>query len=295
MATKQAGISKEYYGGFVLDGAKLRKIADVLSTYGQRLSPPVNVTYEVHRKDDSFYSTNDINTVLSDDNSNSKAINRLYLRLVREQSQQIDTALGSTKGVARICFGENESLRKFSAQPEIWFQIVEADRDWCFLLADEVDAQIKRIRYKRAFRLPHRLLDFFAPVMLFAAAPLWMLGRSTAPIPALSLNDVKVMSTDEKLQTIFMLEVQNTTLNTRAYVWGTLAIFAVLFLMLLAIEYRPVTRFLNLLNQPVFYWGDMISRYDRQQKLSSNIKWVVIIGFGISLLASFAYSWLRTR
>ena len=294
MLTKRAGISKEYRGGFILDEAKLRKLADVLSTYSQRLSPPATLIFEVHRKDDSFYSTPDIDTVLCDDNSVGKSIQQISVKLFREKPQQQDESDAEpVRGIARVCFGRDDDMPSFFPVPETWFAITEKDRDWCFLLADDLDAQIKRIVHKRSIWLPLRTLDFLVPITILVGLPVWVLRNTFASKPLFSPAELSKMSTDERVEKILTIVSQQNYVSTKLYSWVILFLLVITTLMILSVEYRPISRIWSKLYQPVFYWGDMMERYDRQEKLRANIKWVVVIGFIVSLVASFAYSWLR--
>lgn len=73
MATR-AAVLKEYEDNFVLDEAKLRKIASIVAEYAAKLGPKYFVEFYVEREDQTSYETKSVDEVLADENAEGKRI-----------------------------------------------------------------------------------------------------------------------------------------------------------------------------------------------------------------------------
>lgn len=83
----RAGIIKEYDKRFLLDEGKLRKMSEILDSYSRKLDKETELKYTIVRDDNSFYETEEIDDILSEDNSNGKQINKLYISIEEKEKE----------------------------------------------------------------------------------------------------------------------------------------------------------------------------------------------------------------
>lgn len=277
---EKAGIYKEYKKHFFLDETKLRKIYDVLREYSKKLNNQNYIKFHAIREDDSFYETKDIDEVLADDNTPGLSIRTLGIEMHREVSEsgKVDYEDEKRDAIAFVVF------QRFQEEKFI-MRIQEKQRDWCFLLADDIDTQVQRTLRRKSLVsfIPPRFIDgvvlfLFLSILFFSLTYLSAQGP-----PELTSEQIKIMAADERLQKILELmvkkhETRDWILPISLFFWS----FCFAFLGL-----RPISRLLKKISRSVFYWGDMIAVNDRYEKRVSHIKWGIIVAFIVSLLAGF--------
>jgi hypothetical protein len=293
--TTRAGISREYSDTFLVDEARLRKLANVLEESGRKLAPRASLHFAVTRSDNSFYSTKDIDVVLGDDNTAARAIVGLELWLEKPTEQSSAGDQLESVEVARVSFGTGERERFFrylSEKDPVRFTVINEDRDWCFLLADELDGQIKRVLSARPRWFPAEMIDRLLPLIFTAAAFLVAFVSSIPNGPHFTKAAIAAMSSDQRTSAILnLLSLQESRVGWQ--VTEILGGFTIAFIMGIALgELRPVTRLWRRVYAPTFYWGDMIVVRDRSARVFNNLKWSVLVAFAVSLIASFVYAWL---
>jgi len=235
----KAGIYKEYKKHFLLDEGKLRKFCDVIREHADKLSEPYLIKLRVQRQDDSFYETTDIEEVLGDENAAGRTIKLIAMELHREPESQADTKasdLDSKKAYVLLLFS------RFSEE-KIAFHIQEKHRSWCFLLADELDSQIRRVLTKSPILgyFPQRLVD---PIIVFilSAAALFYLGfLGTRLSPILSVDQIQSMTIDARTQKLLEMAVERHSSSS----WILPITMVVMALLLTFLGLRPISRLLE--------------------------------------------------
>ena len=284
MTEARAGKSNRYSENFLLDEAKLRKIADIIDTYAKKLGRPVNTRYRAYLADKSFYDSDTADKVLQDDNSKKKKIARLFIELL--DPSKPDTEERPTP-IVRIDFDTEDNWR-------IFYHIAECDRDWCFLLADELEQQIDRCKRGKFWvfmsrPIAHFLVNLTLVVIVFGAA--WFLfGRHYADVRQISDADFQVLPEASKIEYLRDLMVSEVKRHMHFVAY---ALVGFLFFMFMG-YFDIVTKMARHLQGSVFYWGDEATAYDRRQEIVKRIKWGVVVAFLVSVVAGFAV-WKATK
>ena len=264
----------------------MRKLADVLREHGQRLGEATFLSYDVVRDDKSFYETREIAEVLADDNVPDKAIRMLSIELhkVAPETEEATTPRSERKPSAYIAFS------RFSDDKIVFFTASQ-NRDWCFLLADELDGQVGRILKGRVFRfLPRHSIDIFLISLVAACLLMWASWTTFHSMqPPLRMQQIVAMSPDQR--SIEMLKILSWKRGASDYSAPIMMLFLAVTIAL--IEIRPLSRLLDKASRSVFYWGDMVGIHDRYQKKAQLVKWGIIVAFAVSLLASITATHIK--
>lgn len=277
----RAGSHKLYERNFKLNEAHLRKIHSVIDVYCKKLEEPSDVIIHIIREDESFYETLDIETILIDENIEGKSIKSLSLEITSKTDEGNDKSSKrkNTKAIVEFDLDDNASIRVITSHNS---------RDWCFLLVDELDTQIQRIiKNKSRSFVPSHLIDPLFGFILVAAGLVWFAfqkQKEKVDIEALMLKGM-----EDKINYLVINTAEFNNSNTYMFLP---VFFAALLFVILLVSYKPFSKLLKLTNQSVFYWGDMISLYDATLQKESRIKWGIIVGFVVSLSASFVGSWV---
>jgi hypothetical protein len=281
---ERAGLSKEYEQNFVLDEARLRKLVSVYEDFARRLNKETYIIFYVGRENSSYYETQSIDEVLSDPNSPGKAIQALAIELKHKNPPEDQKHIpeDDRRPIAFMAFNRLKDLR-------IRFGVTGQDRDWCFLFADELDSQVKRLLRGKINRfIPKRNADkivFCLITGLFFLAAVLIVSHTPAALEPVSSH---TMTPDQKLDTILLLLAKRGLRN----MWPLPLVLVIAGAMLWIMELRPFGRILEKLSQSVFYWGNMVPIWNRQQSRITTIKWIIVAGFIISLLSTIVGGYL---
>lgn len=260
------------------------------------MSSKTDINYLVVREDESFYDTSDLDVVLADDNSIGKVIKKLKIRLVVEKEISKKPVGGSRKGlmlvreekqeIVVIFFNSAKVDDEFKSEPSIGIAITEENRDWCFLLADELDAQIKR-SLKGYFKyLRTGAIDPVLAGLLVIASIIWV--PYLVPSSTLTAKEIESLSTDDRVKHILELLTQQQNFTGQFFMYALVLIVIVFFIII----FNPIARLSKLLGRSVFYWGDMIGVYDGYKKRMAQYKWGIGIALIISIIAGIFVSQL---
>lgn len=275
-----AGIVKKYTPHFCLDESKLRKLVDVVREHAAKLQFETFLMFRIERRNDSFYDTAEVDDVLSDDNASGREVRLLRIELHKKQdsndnADDISRSLKNT--VTAVEFDADDRTR-------VLLMVRGEDRDWCFVVADDLDAQIRRITHKPPWfaKLDTRLLDFLAPLLLVTLALFIFLALRPDSPDHLTDEQIAAFTPEEKAnRTVKFLANRNTRLDFAL----PLAMLGMLAGMASS-ALRPVSRVLDALVRSTFLWGDMIPVAEALDVRLTRIKWGVGVGFGVSVVAS---------
>ncbi|MEN6422299.1 MAG: hypothetical protein ABFD76_10165 [Smithella sp.] len=269
-----SGVFKEFKQNFILDEGKLRKIAEVLQTYAEKKTDTPHIEFTVYRIDNSYYETESVDEVLSDDNGAGKEISALIVDLVKPKDKETPK-----KDQSRLC-----RLRfRTGADIKIDFSISDPDRDWCFLLADDIETQIRRvIRPRRLTWLRQSIfLDMASMMLLLNIIAGVFIITSYLRTPSPDVAQIAKLSIDEKLTKLILKGSPDYT----AIIFLALYMIGTALAMMIA-EARPISKLLSWFDRSVFYWGDRIEAFDGRSATIQKVKWGVIIAFLVSVAAS---------
>jgi len=275
---QKAGVSKEYKKNFVLDETKLRKICDVLREHSAKLDFDTYINFYVSLEDDSFFETTNVDEVLQEDNAPGRGILNLLIEIRRTEPKEEENHKPELerKAIAAVAFTR-------SRENPLLFLVRGTNRDWCVLLADELDAQIHRVLTRGHYTLlSTHALDI---VVFLLLGGLSLIGLSLVVYKLgahVSLEEVQKMSMEDRTERILQL------LNKRDTTFGVIGAICMICMAIVVavVELRPLSRLVEKVRRSVFYWGDMVPIHDAFQKRMVQVKWGVGIAFLVSLLAS---------
>ena len=280
----RAGLRKEYKKHFTIDEAKLRRIADIIREHSKKLEDKTYLKFYVERENDAFYETQNIDEVLADDNVLGQSIRIVLIELLKETP---DVSNGNKpeseqKLLAYIAFSRFRNIK-------VGFFVADKDRDWCFLLADELDTQINRLLKKVPFLfIPLESIDIITFFGLGGLILGYLIFLASQTPPAFTLEEIKAMSIDERTVEVLSLAVNGQSAS--GYIAPIMLIGVALIFILISL--KPVERILGKLSRSVFYWGDMAQLHNQFESWIFRLKWGICIAFVVSLAASIAGAFL---
>jgi len=273
MKFDRAGIVKEYETSFLLEPTKLSKIVDIIKEHSKRLDEKSYITFYVEREDNFFYETKVLDEVLSDDNIQGKSIKRFSINLVEEEKDET---------IVEIDFCVSRDIK-------VQFNIAYKNRDWCLVLADELDNQIGRTLKKGYLAsFPLEKYDILLLPVLFTALLLGLFLFSSYYEKTTNNFDLSNMTLEDKIDHILNLQMKEKSYLIKIFPMMLLGVLTAMIITLM----KPLSKISNIINRSIFYWGDVVADYDRTVALLSKIKWVILFGFIISILAGILVKYL---
>jgi len=161
--------------------------------------------------------------------------------------------------------------------------ITQDSRDWCVLLADDLDIQIKRLAVGRLLRYNPKQIDLavFSGVMLLGMSVLVAATVADFRRPSLQADAMNAMTLDAKVIWLILCHSTQTTLAGKWLPWAMVGVLV----GGVGNMSQPITHATKWLSRSVFYWGDMVSIHDHLVRRVTQIKWGIVIAFIVSLVA----------
>jgi hypothetical protein len=273
----RAGIYREYEQNFLLDEQKLRKIVDLTKEQAKKLPYETHIEFYIEQGENTFYHTQKIEDILLDDNTREKSFCTVGIRLYRSESDSKtdQKVTGEPNPIVTIGFTSQRT-------PNVRLTVSCDNRDWTFLVFDELDTQIKRTLTKKASKI-------FTPSFydILVAAIILVVGLSLSNwfsqkyLPVIPLFDISSMTIDEKLSKLLELSVARN--NSPLYPSVLPLIFSWIITSIIAVV-RPFKKLVNKFSKSYFLWGDMVNVFNRSESLMRNIKWIVIVGLFVTIV-----------
>lgn len=274
-------IKKRYRNRFVLDEGKLRKIAATIAAFQLPAEHSWRPSFEAIRHDGTEHRFSSLDDVFADTNSGRRAIRKIRLeyRCQRDDGRYPDSELPRCTVV-------------FDAEFSSWgdtvtAELVNMEKVPALLLADELDLQISRaLQPARPIVATFgETFDWLLPGLILAAIVMVIgLRTESAPSPPPWIN----LSTEEKLNQLLVYASRDKLLG-RSPLFLLGAAGAIVLISVVVVGafagLRVFGRLAERLAFSCFYWGDQMVPHDRHVRLVSNIGWVVVTGFLVSLIA----------
>ena len=253
---------------------KFRRIVEVIREHAAKLKNKTFLEFYIEKGTDIYYKTKDLEEILNDDNLQDHPITMVSIKLKAEPSDDKDK-----EGIEDIVYVGFSS----KAETAVQCHVAETERDWCMLLADELDTQIGRTLYSRA--APSFMASWADLIVVLSlvgtglAVALYEIGK---PSISLTARQIHAMSLDRKVETL----LQHQCSGRPPGVWAFLiSLMLSMILASLIGQFKPISLLMRKTSPSVFYWGDMIKMHDSLAKQISNVKWVICVGFVVSALA----------
>ena len=236
-------------------------------------------------------SQEDVEEVLQDDNVPGRGIEKLTISVVTSDTAEQEThpRWSDRNVIAQAVFSRSPKAEDGCT---VALELAESDRDWCLLLADELDTQINRLFSGWPFtRRTGKTADVvvagaFAGLMLALFMWLRQAAGDSKALPVAEVNRINVKECVARL----LRDEADSTAFLPYFRPLSLAMLAALVTMSL----RPFSRLMDKAARGVFYWGDMMAVHNRAQKLRSNWTWGIGVALVVSVVASLAV-WYLTR
>jgi len=266
----QSVLEKKYSSYFLLDEGKLRKLGDVLKEFASKKDYECGTVYTVKKADNSEYTSDTIDTVLHDDNIKRKEIQKLTISLA-DRSEEFKW---QRRTDCTIEFDQTIDADNRYGFP-VRYSVKDNDERWAFAFSEGLDGYIQRTMMSNKMRL--------RPISSFFEAIVPVLGFMLVILMINSLYPLR----HRLLGELNLLE------------FGILVPICI-GLVILCFDtinwLKPIERLSNLVrHSSVFYWGDQKEIYDSQRNFRQNMKWVVLIGFIVSVAAGILVAFLLNR
>ncbi|MGB2578708.1 hypothetical protein AAIR98_000627 [Elusimicrobium simillimum] len=267
----KAGFSKEYPQNFFLNEQKLRKIIDVITDHTKKLNTPFRIQYKVFRDNDSFYESESLDELLSDDNTLSKKIRKIsiYLYITEPKKEEKNET-----NILALSFGKRREI-------PILLDVEYSNKQWCFILLDDLDTQIKRT-LKNSFHFSGTIfgaIDVLAFFLLTALIIALAISNAMISIPENIFN----LPLEDKIDYLIRATAPFKPTNKFSIFAGTLlGIIPFSFLV-----FSPISKGLKFFSSSTFYWGDERVYFDKKQKIINYIFFGVILTIIIGIITTF--------
>lgn len=249
-------IKRAYSHRFFLDEGHLRQIVSILADFGKKKDYDCEIVFVLNLSDATELEVKSVDQVLTSTNVVGKELIRLQAFLKNASKSYYDP----------LC--KLEFNKRTYYNPSIEYSIKDSDKDWAFLLAEELKAHVGRSSLAETPWV-RRLskLGGIADIVLFLVVifVLGFIANRIYPFLHIRLGDLTLLH-------IFL---------------GVPAIVVLGFICYGLIDFLDVLgRIAKLISiKSVFYWGDEVDLYESRRGYQTNLRWVVLIGFLVSLTA----------
>ncbi len=274
----RSGIYREYEQNFLVDEQKLRKIVDLIKEQSKKLLYETYLEFYVEQAKDTFYHTQNIDEILQNDNTIEKSFCTIAIYLYRsdEEPETEQKPQGEKKPIISVAFTSERT-------PNLRFSVSSDNRDWTFLVFDELETQIKRTLTKKASKIFTPLFfDLLLATVIIISGLLLLNWLSLKYMPVVPSLDITIMTTEEKITKILELSIAR---NNSPVFPSILPLILSWILATIIVATRPFTKIIRKISKSYFLWGDMIQIHSKRETLLNAIKWGVVIAFIISILS----------
>ncbi len=277
-----ASVSHEFDKGFYLDEERLRKINSIISERLKQVDNDFSPTFQLHRQDNYTYSTNDINDIIEEENSDYKKITTLNIKFEERLDEQDVPLKISLKFDKSSCFFEMEG----------------DDRDYIYLFYSDLREYISNevCKIRRIFRKTVKnILLYISLIGMISITILMMLSLQQKDelsiTTEIALESKEIMT---KIDHLIELSSQNSSLReTNPYIGVML--FSVILILLATISSGIVSIIYKLRPNSIFLFGKEIGREETRKKWRERLIWGIGLAFFLGLLVEFLGKRLFTQ
>jgi len=247
MVKLNSGIKREIKQHFVLDEAGIRKIVKVLESQATSLTQKYVVVFAVHREDDRFYETTNVDDVVGFANREGQAVQSLTIQL-RPDDPSLQQPW-EDDWIVEVAFEREEKPSL------VTIEVNATDKNWALVLADALEPQVQNTISKQ--KIPSAVIWVLCAALLYLANVLVKRVFPATGVPA----DV-----GEWFQIACWVGAATVSFNTA--------------------EDRPawVTNWAGPLSS--FNWGEQAALHQSRVERQKNVFWVVIVGLVLSLAST---------
>lgn len=275
---------------FKVSADQLRRIHGKFAKRGEALAAESRIQIIYERADSSFVRNASLDQLLDEPNYGEKRITDVRFRLWTLEAGSAKTDPESEDIVAGLNFSPgSENRLVFFAEGD--------DSDWAAGFTREIRDSISEVR-KPTFWQRVGKADIEWVVMAIAAGLLLMFwgwsdwAESNRELRS-ALADIEPFEGDmpeaTKLDILLVrMRVMEQLIAPPQFGWGLFWLVA--GVVGLVARYNPIAAVARHLGRSCFYWGGGKVEEDRREKLAGRIKWGVLAGFGVSVLATLVTS-----
>jgi hypothetical protein len=262
-----AFVEHSFRGGFLLDETRLRKLKDIIESRETRRSDS-KLLYRISRGDSYSYETESVDDVVNEDNEDWRRITRLDLKISYPEPHH----------------AKEDDLRfilSFSDKDGCELHIAAEDRDRVLLLFSDLRDYIQHeITVTRTIDPENsRFLGMFISLGIITILALTVLYLIVQVEPETLKQALKNPDISAKLN--FLIEQRGRPPSPRVMV--SLGLSFVLALSSVFGSVAAVVRFIFPGN--LFLFGKRKERFERRQRITGNLLWVVGVGLAVSIIA----------
>ncbi|MBV7434669.1 hypothetical protein KRX19_06465 [Cardiobacteriaceae bacterium TAE3-ERU3] len=260
---------------FILTETHLTKIYSILKEKSSKIDNSY-VVFEMEREDDFSFETDRLERILEDENAGGREISKIEIKILDDSNIEYKRTLCS------VVFSKNDEIK-------IKINVEYENREWCLLLMDEIDSQVLRIQEKKSWfpTFIKTISKYILSFMPLSFVPLIIYLNYSRKLVIEKINFSELMSKgiDEKIN-FLISEKYSNDYNDFIFIFTITIILLMCFCSI--IIFLSSKKFFGLFDNYVFYWGDVVNKYDKKESFKSKIKWGVIIAFVVSFISSIA-------
>ena len=260
-----AFVEHSFRGGFLLDETRLRKLKDIIESRETRASES-KIVYRVSRGDSYAYETQSVDEVVGEDNEDWRRITRLDLKI-------------SPPGSGEPKRDDLRFLLSFSDKEGCELRIAADERDRVFLLFSDLRDYIQNeVTVTR--RIDRDTARFTAMAASLAFIMLVGVGLVYA------VSHVEPDRVRQALDSPDITKKLNFIIEERVRPprwWALILATAAFVIAIISPLSGGIARLVFPGNE--FLFGKRKERFERRQRLTSNLLWVVGVGCVVSIAA----------
>jgi multisubunit Na+/H+ antiporter MnhB subunit len=266
-----AFVEHSFKRGFLLDEARLRKLKDVIENREVKNRPDSKIVYRVYRGDSYAYDTEAVDDVVNEDNEDWRRVTRLDIKIAHPDKKN-DEEVGFA---FRLSFSGSDGCE---------LRIAGDDRDRVFLLFSELREYVQHevAVARRIGEDMSRFLPLILSALMFTATTVLFMYIAERFDPVVSKQALDSSDIATKLN--FLIEHRETeVISPKSMIIGSLGM--ALSIVVFFSSANAVVSFIFPGN--VFLFGKRKERFEKRQRMMSNLLWVVGVGLLVSIIGGF--------
>jgi hypothetical protein len=283
--------NKSFKHGFVLPEPELRRFSDLIREQIKKINPDPTISYSYILKFQNgvVAETDNIDTVLEQENEGSKKIISLELIGKDELENKISIDFHNI---------DSDNVDSYNS---LKYNIRSTDRDWVFVTSSQLDERINKIKRsnlslskgKTNYRLIAPLV-ILVVMMVMTISLLTSISEREDYIPEIraKYESGKIISTNELILTLE--EAKNQQVNniklTNFFYFPSIILGALI--ILIVAFYTYTWKLYPIYN---FCWGEYLEVFKKKETNRKTFNTVVIIGLLVSIIGGIIANYLNIK